>query len=162
MFIIAVSAMAVLKGTEAALLAPVAFMLILFTLFVFQPLYKKLDFHEKIFSRLPSLAPRVKTEEAAPVHTPESVQLLRDMAINLVVLLCLVWVAVLLYSAIPEMGIGVPYGRLLATIVLVLFIAVKPIGKITRNARKLWHLGCTNPRHRRRNRWLDRLNDRCQ
>jgi hypothetical protein len=62
--------------------------------------------------------------------------------------LCLVWVAVLLYSAIPEMGISVPYGRLVVTIVLVLFIAVKPIGKITRNARKLWHLGCTNPRHR--------------
>jgi CPA2 family monovalent cation:H+ antiporter-2 len=145
--IIAISAVTVLKGTEAALLAPIAFMLILFTLFVFQPLYKKLDWHDRITNRIPSLAPRPRTEETVPVHTPESLKLLRDIALNLFILLCLVWIAALLYKAIPEMGISFPYGRLLVTIVLVLFIAVKPIAKINRDARKLWHLGCTNPMH---------------
>jgi CPA2 family monovalent cation:H+ antiporter-2 len=146
--IIAISAVTVLKGTEAALLAPIAFMLILFTLFVFQPLYKKLDWHEKITGNLPSLAPRPKTEEKAPVYTPESIQLLRDISLNLFILLCLGWIAALLYNAIPPIGIDFPYARLLVTIVLVLFIAVKPIAKINRSAKKLWHLGCTNPTHR--------------
>ncbi len=146
--IIAISAVAVLKGTEAALLAPIAFMLILFTLFVFQPLYKKLDWHDRLTSKIPSLAPRPKTEEAVPVHTPESIQLLRDIALNLFILLCLGWIAVLLYKAIPPFGIDIPYGRLLVAVVLVLFIAVKPLSKINRSVRKLWHLGCTNPSHK--------------
>lgn len=146
--IIAISAVTVLKGTEATLLAPIAFMLILFTLFVFQPLYKKLDWHDRITGKLPSLAPRPKTEEAVPVHTPESIQLLRDISLNLFILLCLGWIAVLLYKAIPPFGIDFPYGRLLVAIVLVLFIAVKPLSKINRSARKLWHLGCTNPSHK--------------
>ncbi len=146
--IIAISAVSILHGTEVALLAPIAFMLVLFTLFAFQPLYKKLDWHDRITRKIPSLAPRPKTEEAVPVHTPESIQLLRDISLNLFILLCLGWIAVLLYKAIPPLGIDVPYGRLLVTLVLVLFIAVKPLSKINRSVRKLWHLSCTNPRHR--------------
>lgn len=143
--IIAISVLPLLKGTEAAFISPIAFLSILWSLLIFQPLYKRLDMHDKITSRLPALAQRPTTEQPAKVYTHESIEILKMFGLNLFILLCLSWITVLLYKAIPVLGIQVPFGRPITTVLVFLFFAIIPLAGIFNSTKKLWRMAAQAP-----------------
>ena len=138
--IIAISIIPILAPPEGTILSAIAFLIILLTLFVFQPLFKNLDLHEKLTSRIPTLAPRLKKEISVQEHTSESLRHIHDLGVNLILVLCLVWITVQLYSAIPDLGIPIPYGRAFTAFLLFMFFAAAPSMKAARAFRKIWRI----------------------
>lgn len=136
--IIALSILPLLAPAEALMLAPIAFLLIVFTLLLFQPLHNLLDLHDKLTAKLPALAQRPQNESPLKEHSPLSRQALHDMGVNLILFVCLVWITILLYENIPTIGIPVPFGRAINATILLAFFAVPPLVKIFRSAGKLW------------------------
>lgn len=145
--IIAISVIPLLAKAEALALAPIAFLVIMITLLIFQPLYKRLDWHDKITSKIPAFAPRLKTDHAVVHYDSESVGLLKSLAKNVLLIVCLVWITFQLYKAIPNLGIPIPFGRPVITAILFLFFAYVPFSRALRAFRKIWHLACHNPHH---------------
>jgi CPA2 family monovalent cation:H+ antiporter-2 len=138
--IISIAVLPLLGAAEASTLTATAFLLILMTLFMFQPLYKRIDLHEKLTALLPALAPKVKTEKPLVQHNPESLKYLHDFGINLILLLCLIWITPMLFVAIPDLGIPIPYGRAIVTGALFAFLALLPMARCARAFRKLWNI----------------------
>jgi hypothetical protein len=125
--ILATGAMPALSGAESALISPIAFMLILITVVLFQPLYNARHLHQMIFSKLPSLfSPKEVALTQISEHTPYSVLQLKKFAVNLFIILCLAWVTVLLYDAIPRFGIPLIYSRQVTTLIIFIFFVLFP------------------------------------
>ncbi|MDD5163103.1 MAG: cation:proton antiporter [Candidatus ainarchaeum sp.] len=114
----------IFSGTEATLLAPIAFLVILVTVVIFQPLYSLRAFHEKIFSMLPH--PESQKESKLRPHDSFSIKQLKKLALNLFVILCFAWVAVLLYQELPRFGVPILYSRQITTAIIFLFFAAYP------------------------------------
>ncbi|MBI5884938.1 superoxide dismutase, Ni, partial [archaeon] len=94
--IIATVTAGVFVAGEAQLLRPLAFLLILITVIVFQPAYNARKLHQKLFGLLPRLPAPKKA-----VVKPEAGYLVlqaKDFALNLFVVLCFAWITVLLYN----------------------------------------------------------------
>ncbi|MBN1940761.1 MAG: cation:proton antiporter [Candidatus Diapherotrites archaeon] len=123
--IIATAAALVFSGTEATLLSPIAFLLILITVIIFQPLYNSRHLHERLFSLLPHPTKEPK-KSALKHHTPYTLQQFEQIALHGFVILCFAWVAVLLYSELPDFGFPLPHSRLLIGIIIFLFFASYP------------------------------------
>lgn len=123
--IIATVAAVVFTGNEGTMLKPLAFMLILATVMLFQPIYSLRALHQKIMSLIPSM-PKPKEATVIKQHTPYTIKLVKEIGSNLFIVLCFAWVAVLLYKAIPDLGVPIPFGRLAATIALFIFFAATP------------------------------------
>jgi CPA2 family monovalent cation:H+ antiporter-2 len=134
--IIATVAVVVFTGREQALLRPLAFLLILVTVMLFQPIYNFRALHQKIMSLIPKL-PEQKKATVIKQHTPYTIKLVKEIGKNLFIILCLAWVAVLLYKTIPDLGVPVPYGRLAMTVALFLFFASAPIFLAARAFRRI-------------------------
>lgn len=134
--IIATVAVVVFSGSEQALLRPLAFLLILATVMLFQPIYNFRALHQKIMSLIPRL-PEQKKATIIKQHTPYTLKLVKEIGKNLFIVLCLAWVAVLLYKAIPELGVPVPYGRLAMTVALFVFFASVPTFLAARAFRRI-------------------------
>ncbi len=147
--IIALAAIPLLTKAEAAVLSPVAFLLILLTLFVFQPLYKRIDWHDRLTRRIPAFAPRPLTEQPVAPYTSEAREELHHLATNLLLIVCLAWVILLLYRAIPDVGIPIPFGRLAVAVVAFLFFGSIPLSRSARAFRKLWRLSIQKFNHAR-------------
>ncbi len=136
--IIALAAIPLLNKPEAAMLSPIAFLLILLTLFVFQPLYKRIGLHDRITAQLPAFAPRPTTEQPIAQYTSEAREQLHSLMINLLLFVCLAWITVQLYQAIPDIGIQIPFGRATVAAVLFVFFASYPFFRAMKAAKKLW------------------------
>ncbi len=137
--IIALAAIPLLSKDEAVLLSPVAFLLILLTLFVFQPLFKQVDLHDRLTAKVPAFAPRPTTETSPEQYTDEAREQLHSLGINLLLLSCLGWLTMKLYFAIPSLGIPIPLGREIVTALLFLFFGSVLILRAFRAGRKLFH-----------------------
>jgi hypothetical protein len=125
--IIATSAVPVLTGAESTLISPIAFLLILITVVVFQPLYNARTLHQKIFSALPNLftLPPVRTE--IKEHTPESIVYLKKFGLNIFVIICFAWSAFLIYEDLPKFGVPLLYSREITAFIGFCFFAVWPM-----------------------------------
>ena len=141
--IIAIAVLPALSAAEAAILSPIAFLLIMVTLFIFEPLNQRLDVHDRLTSHIPALAPRIEKEKEPAEHIPESTQYLRDLGLNLMIALCLIVIAYKLYYAIPDLGTNIPFGRAGTTAGLLILFGFIPIRRAYRAIRKLWHLART-------------------
>jgi len=135
--IIATSAMPALSGTESTLISPIAFMVILATVVLFQPIYNIKELHQKIFGLLPSLFQQVPQKTIIKEHTDETLTELKKMLANLFVVLCFAWVTVLLYDAIPRFGIPLIYSRQFTAFVIFLFFAVWPVKNALKSLKKI-------------------------
>jgi len=124
--IIATSALPALKGAESTLLSPIAFLLILITIVLFQPLYNMRELHQKIFGMLPSLFAPTPQKTILQEHTPETIIQLKKFVGNLFIILCLAWVTVLLYGAIPRFNIPLLYSRQITAFLIFCFFASFP------------------------------------
>ncbi len=136
--IITISILPLLAASEALVLAPIAFLIILITLLLFQPLYSRLELHDKITAMIPALAPRIQKPHIQE-HTPESINWLKSLAKNILLVICLAWITMQLYKAVPTLGIQVPYGRLAVAVILFAVFAYVPSTKALRALRKLLH-----------------------
>jgi hypothetical protein len=102
-------------------------MLILITVVLFQPIYNLRELHQKIFSKIPSLfTPKAPIETKLQEHTPYTIEQLKKFGVNLFVVLCLAWVTILLYEAIPRFNIPLIYSRQITTIIIFIFFASFP------------------------------------
>lgn len=126
--IIATSALPALKGVESTLISPIAFMIILITVVLFQPIYNLRELHQKIFSLLPSLfAPKTPDNTIIKEHTSYTIEQLKKFALNIFIILCLAWVSILLYEELPRFNIPLLYSRQITTFVVFAFFASFPI-----------------------------------
>lgn len=124
--IIATAALVVVQPSEKAVVPVLAFMLIIVTVFLFEPLYKARRFLERISRLIPSLSREVghsRVEE----HTPYSQRQFQSLAWNLFVIVCLAWLAVILYNQLPTFGVPIPYIRQLSSSLIFLFFAIAPL-----------------------------------
>ncbi|MFH0954756.1 MAG: cation:proton antiporter [Candidatus Micrarchaeota archaeon] len=137
--IIAISIIPILAVTESLSLAPIAFLLILATLLIFQPLYNHLNWHDRITQKIPAFASRVHTEQPKTEHSSESIQWLKTLAKNLLLLVCLAWLTLQLYRAIPTIGIPIPFSREIFTVLVFAFFAYIPVSRSLRAFRKIIH-----------------------
>jgi hypothetical protein len=102
-----------------------AFLLILITLILFQPAYGLRSLHQKIMSFIPKL-PEPKKNTMIKAHTPYTIKQAKDMAFSLFIVLCLAWVTLLFYEALPNFGFPVPYSRPVTAFLVFAFFAFYP------------------------------------
>ncbi|MFH1256618.1 MAG: cation:proton antiporter [Candidatus Diapherotrites archaeon] len=127
----------VLTGEQATLISPLAFLLIIVTLLIFQPLYNLKELHQKLFSRIPGFKVHEKKSEMKP-HTPYTKKQLEDFIINMFIVLCFAWVTVLLYSELPRIGVPIIYSRQVTAFILFAFFASYPFFKALRAIKRLF------------------------
>ncbi len=126
----------VLSGAEAALIGPLAFILIIVTLLIFQPLYNARQLHQRVFGELPSV-PMPKKKSAPAPEDSAIAKSAKDAAISFVVVACFAWVTVLLYNELPKFGVPVIYSRQITSVLLFLFFASVPFIRGMRALRRL-------------------------
>ncbi|HIH21944.1 MAG: cation:proton antiporter [Candidatus Diapherotrites archaeon] len=122
--IIATAAILVVPASEKPIVPILAFLLIIITVFVFEPLYNIRRAYEKIASLIPSFSKR--EHAVVESHTSYSLQQLKSFAWNLFVILCLAWLTIVLYKQLPTFGFPLPYARQVNAIVIFLFFAIAP------------------------------------
>lgn len=134
--IIANAAGKIFTGREAALLAPIAFLVILVTVVAFQPAYSLRGLHEKIFSILPHPARKAHPLTQKPNDSFTTRQLKR-FGMNAFIILCLAWVCILLYKELPSFGVPILFSRQFTAAIIFLFFAFYPIAQCTFALRNL-------------------------
>jgi len=123
--IIATAALVVVQPSEKAIVPVLAFMLIIITVFAFEPLYKARRLLEKLAGFIPSFSKTIH-HSTVEAHTPYSQKQLQSLAWNLFVIVCLAWLTVILYNQLPTFGVPIPYVRQFSTSLIFLFFAIAP------------------------------------
>ena len=134
--IIATAASKIFPAEQAAILSPIAFMVILVTVILFQPLHSSIALHERIFSVLPHPMPKTK-KTSLKQHNPETVKQLQNFAANIFIVLCLAWVTVLLYKDLPQLGVPILYSRQITTALIFAFFAIVPAARAVKALRSV-------------------------
>jgi len=118
----------VLMGVESKLINPLAFLLILVTLVLFQPMFNLRKLHQKVLSFLPR-AGREPGKHAEKPQAPYTTKQLKEIALNIFVVFCFGWVTVLLYRELPVFGVNIGHARQISAIVIFAFFASVPFIK---------------------------------
>jgi CPA2 family monovalent cation:H+ antiporter-2 len=134
--IIATVAVAAFTGPEAALLRPLAFLIILVTVFFFQPLYKFRALHQKIMSFIPRI-PTPPKKTAIKQHTPYTIRQAKKMAYDLFIVLCLAALTVILFNELPGFGVPIMYSREATAILVFAFFAAAPLFGAARSFKRI-------------------------
>lgn len=127
--IIATAAVTIVAAGEKAVVPVLAFMIIIITVFVFEPLYNARKTYEKIMSMVPSILSKPVQVSRVEKHTPYSMKQLQSLAWNLFVVLCLAWLTVVLYNQLPTFGFPLHYARQANAVLIFLFFAIAPFVK---------------------------------
>ncbi len=134
--IISTASIKVLSGTEKFLIAPLAFLIILVTVILFQPLYNARGIVQKIIEKTPIKREMPQTMPArTETETKKQVQML---LLNFFVILCLTWITVVLYNQIPNIGVPIPYGRFGVAVLMLAFFASVPFWNFARAFKHLY------------------------
>lgn len=132
--IIATVVAVALPSAEGAIIRPIAFMLILVTLFLFQPLYNARSLHQRIFAALPAL-PFSESREHKEDMAGAALHL-RDALTNGFVILCFAGATYLLYNELPRFGVPIIYSRQMTAGLLFVFFASVPFVRCMRSLRR--------------------------
>ncbi len=126
----------VLTGAEATLIGPLAFILIIVTLLIFQPMYNAKHLHQRIFGFFPSVG---RAEKKAAVAKEESYarKQVKDAFISFLVVACFAYVTLLLYNDLPRFGVPVIYSRQITSFLLFVFFASVPFFRGMRALKRL-------------------------
>ncbi|MDO8538023.1 MAG: cation:proton antiporter [archaeon] len=136
--IIATAAITVLPATEATMISPIAFLLILVTLVLFQPLWNFRELYEKISAKIPTPFKVKDTKTQIQPHTPYTIKQIQNLGINLFILFGLAAITLLLYDALPDFGVGIAYSRQFSTAIIFLLFAIIPIIQIFKSLKNLF------------------------
>ncbi|MEM4326983.1 MAG: cation:proton antiporter [Candidatus Diapherotrites archaeon] len=126
--IIATVTAGILSTAEKSIIGPLAFLLIIVTLLIFQPLYKFRNIHKKIFAVLP----QVKEPDLGKkivIEKTSTIKNLQDFIINLIVVICFAKITIILYEKIPSLGIPITNSREITAVLIFTFFAAIPLRK---------------------------------
>lgn len=133
----------VLVGAERTLIGPLAFLLIISTLIIFQPLYNMKHLHRKLFGLIPCLEPKAKKEAIGHQEINHARKSAIELLINVFIIACLGWMTLILYNKLPRVGIPVTNSREATAVLVFLFFSSIPLlksaGAIRRLYRELKH-----------------------
>ena len=115
----------ILSGAEKAFLGPLAFMLILITIFIFQPLYNRRQLHREFFSKIPQIPRPVGFSHAT--QASYAMKQAQEAALNFFVVLCFAWVSVLFFEELPNFGVPIVHSREVTSVLLFIFFAIVPL-----------------------------------
>lgn len=134
--IIATTSAAVLTTTEQTLINPLAFMIILVTVMIFNPLYNFKELHQKLMGMIPTIFKEkpIKIEETSSKEK----NFLQGIALNVFIVLCLAWMTWILYFDLPSFGIPILYSRQATAIITFLIFSAIPINNAIKNIKKLF------------------------
>lgn len=121
----------VLSPAEAKFINPLAFLLIIITLLVFQPMYSLKDVHRKLFSLIPRIPEHKKETNLVP-HSDYTISQLKEIALSIFVILCFAWITILLYNDLPKFGVPILYSRQITSAIIFLFFASFPFYRASR------------------------------
>lgn len=134
--IIATAARLVLPPAESAIISPIAFFLIIFTLFIFQPIYTHREFIAELLERFPTIFNLKTRETNMEKSSQKESEYLKLAALNLFFVLCLVTAARLLLVAIPTLNIlPIPFGREITAAILTILFCAFPLMQAYKYAR---------------------------
>ncbi|MDO8537618.1 MAG: hypothetical protein Q7S21_01915, partial [archaeon] len=136
--IIATAAIIVLPPTEATMISPIAFLLILVTLVLFQPLWNFRDLYEKISAKIPTPFKVKDTKTQIQPHTPYTIKQIQNLGINIFILVGLAAITLLLYKTLPDFHVGIAYSRQISTAIIFLVFAIIPIIQIFKSLKNLF------------------------
>ncbi|MEM0360659.1 MAG: cation:proton antiporter [Candidatus Diapherotrites archaeon] len=123
--VIATVVSTVLVGAEARIVSLLGFLLIIITLLLFQPAFELAALHQKIMSCIPRL-PKPKPVTVIKPYTPYSLKQVKDIGVNLFIVLCLAWIAIVIYLTLPDFNVPILYSREITTVLVFLFFASYP------------------------------------
>jgi len=126
----------VLPISEAKILSPLAFLLIIITLLLFQPMHSFKGLHEKLLSFVPRLPEPKKKSDIVP-HTDYTIEQAKKAALNIFVILCFAWITVLLYEDLPRFGVPIIYSRQITAFLLFCFFASWPAATAIKALKKI-------------------------
>ena len=135
--IIATTAMPVLSSREAAIISPLAFILILITVSVFQPLYNNRHHHRRAMEIFPQ-NPLPEKRRVPAKHTDETFARLQRIATNSFTILCIAGLALFLYDAVPQSAIPFNFGRELFFAIAFLLCAAYPVNAVFKSTRYIY------------------------
>ena len=135
--IIAMIAVPVLAGREATLIAPLAFILILITVSIFQPLYNNRQHHRRAMEVFPQ-NPLPQKRNISARHTDETFMRLKSIMTNALTILCIAGLMFFLYDAIPANMIPFDFAREIFFTLMFVVCASYPIGKLYRSTRYIY------------------------
>lgn len=124
--IIATVTFGILAGLEKTMVGPLAFLLIISTLLIFQPLYNMRHLHQKLFSIFPQIQ-KPKEQELEKKEPTHAMHLLREAVLNFFVVICFAQIAILLFDQLPRFGVPVVHSREVTSFLLFIFFAVLPL-----------------------------------
>ncbi|MEM4662619.1 MAG: cation:proton antiporter [Candidatus Diapherotrites archaeon] len=131
-----VSAGSILSPAESQMVNFLAFLLIIITIVLFQPVFNFRHLHEKVFSLVPRL-PKAKEKTIIKKNTPYVIKQAKTMAANVFIVLCLALITVLLYYDLPSFGVPILYGRQITAFAVFCFFAIYPAYRALNSFRKI-------------------------
>ncbi|MFH0714909.1 MAG: cation:proton antiporter [Candidatus Diapherotrites archaeon] len=137
--IIATAAAVALPPSEGAILAPIAFVLILLTLILFQPLFNFRQRYGAFVDRLPTFKGVHMPRSTMFDNTPHVFSHVKQMAYNAFIILCLAAISILLERALPTFNVQIPYARTIVGAVIFLLFAAWPLYNIFKHARYFYN-----------------------
>ena len=135
--IIATTAMPVLSAREAAIISPLAFILILITVTVFQPLYDNRHHHRRAMEIFPQ-NPLPEKRRVPSKHTDDTFERLKRIMINTFTILCIAGLALFMYDSVPQSAIPLNFGRELFFAIAFLVCAAYPINAVVKSIRYIY------------------------
>jgi len=135
--IIATVTASILSAKENSIIGPLAFMLIIVTLLMFQPLYNARKTHQSIFKSIPIIQLPFKAEEKNIVQPNPKMKHFNDVILNLFVIFCFAYITYVLYTDLPRFGVPIIYSREITSIAIFTFFAISPGIKTIKAAKRL-------------------------
>ncbi len=124
-------ASAVLSPAEAKFISPLAFLLIIITLILFQPMYSAKELHKKLFALIPRIPVHEKETSLKP-HNDYTIEHIKEIGISVFVIICFAWVTILLYNDLPRFGVPILYSRQITSAIIFIFFASFPFYRASR------------------------------
>ncbi|MCX8190271.1 MAG: cation:proton antiporter [Candidatus Diapherotrites archaeon] len=123
-----VSAGGLLSMAEAKAVNFLAFLLIIITILLFQPVYNYRHLHERLFSLIPKL-PKSEKKTILKANTPYVLKQAKSMAANAFIVVCLALMTVFLYYDLPHFGVPIMHSREVTAFLVFCFFAAWPAYK---------------------------------
>jgi len=135
--IIATTAIPVLDSREAAIISPLAFILILITVSAFQPLYDNRHHHRRAMEIFPQ-NPLPEKRRVPARHTDETFSRLKRIMINTFTIMCIAGLALFLYDSVPQSAIPLNFGRELFFALAFIVCAAYPFNVVLKSIRYIY------------------------
>lgn len=136
--IIAAASQTVLNSTEAQLVGPLAFLMVIVSLVTFKPLYSLKEHHKRFSEFLRGKqAEKLEDQEKLLVHTPDNHKLLKHVFLNFLVIISLLAIGLNFFAITPKQILGFPYSTEIVYVILIIIFSSYSFIKIYKDFKTL-------------------------